>query len=99
MSPDILQQLVRREAPLQRFEDLLECKDGLLRVFYVWTGMYQVSRTSGSSVATQVPSAMTVAVHWLFAGAQGVGKTTIAKMACSEVTKARLKHWAAEEGG
>jgi hypothetical protein len=38
LSPDTLQQLVRRKAPLQQFEELLECTDGLHHVFYVWTG-------------------------------------------------------------
>ena len=31
-------------------------------------------------------------VSSLFAGAQGIGKTTIAKMACSEIIKARPAH-------
>lgn len=85
---EMLNQLVRRKAPLHQFEELLKCSDGLFHSFFVWTG---TSRRCChlSSIADEQALRDSHVPPVVIAGAQGIGKTTVAMMACSEVTEAR----------
>jgi hypothetical protein len=87
LSQDKLQQLVRRNAPLQQFEELLACTDGLHHVFYVWTGSYLFRDSRCFLESRRIPHILIARA--VFTGAQGIGKTTIAEIACSEIMKAR----------